>query len=118
MPSGCARRWAGCSAATGVTEPGFTVRLTGMIRQHSHIRRHVWWDTRDPMDQPHPHITTASGFQAAWMVQLAPLSLLGFCHPYQGELDRERVASTVCPETGIQRPLLKMQVVVFFSFPI
>lgn len=38
MPSGCARRWAGCSAAARVMAPGFTVRLTGMSHQHPYGR--------------------------------------------------------------------------------
>lgn len=38
MQSGCARRWAGYSAAARAMEPGFIVRPTGMTCLHPHDR--------------------------------------------------------------------------------
>ena len=65
MQSGCARRWAGRSAAARVTEPGFTVKLTGTTctrpRPDTRPGGALGWDTREPRDQPHSHITTTSG---------------------------------------------------------
>ena len=70
MQSGCAHRWAGCSVAARVMEPGFIVRLTGMTHQHPRGRctRALGWDARYSRDQPHPHITATLASQAAWKV--------------------------------------------------
>lgn len=39
MQSGCACRWAGCSTAAGVTQPGFIVRVMGMTQKPAPSRK-------------------------------------------------------------------------------
>ena len=126
MQSGCAHRWAECSAAARVMEPGFIVRLTGMTHQHPRGRctRALGWDTRYSRDQPHPHVTATLASLAAWNVPACSCLVLfinlGLCSPCQGPLAKgvwERIRPQ-CPhpETAFQRLLLKTQVVAHFSF--